>query len=67
MRWKKNKAVKKFEYTKWFAWYPVETLDNQMVWLEWIWRLEAGHYNGTPLYNYRLEYVNMSREVITDK
>jgi hypothetical protein len=59
MRWKK--PVKKFEYTKWFAWYPVEvedrypSYDSQMVWLEWVWRLEAGHNNGTPLYNYKVD------------
>lgn len=62
MRWKKVKPVKKFEYTKWFAWYPVETVDNQMVWLEWIWRLNVGSDGRLPIYNYRLEYVDMSIE-----
>jgi len=34
MRWK-SRWLKKFEWHKFFAWYPV-LIDDEYVWLEWV-------------------------------
>ncbi len=43
------------EWTRWFSWYPVVTVEGERVWLEWV---ERRHYvfslKGRRIVLYRL-------------
>lgn len=48
MRWKRNN---RWDWTKWFAWYPVEVEDDTYVWLETV---ERKFYTHSDRYSYRI-------------
>ncbi len=41
---------------KWYSWFPVTTVDREIVWLEWIYRQETYHqYGGYTEYSITLK------------
>ena len=60
MRWRTetwNEKCKRLgTWRKWFAWYPV-MIDNEKVWLEWVYR-RTKVYNGIDTL-YETEYTDV--------
>lgn len=61
MRWKSetiDERRKRLEtWRPWFAWRPV-VVDNERVWLEWIFRRTKMHYAGLGEYSYEVEFAD---------
>jgi hypothetical protein len=44
------------EWSEWFAWFPVMTVDHRRVWLEWVERRCNSHGPDCPMCGCSLEY-----------
>jgi len=50
MKWKRNEKIRiktdEMQWHKWFAWYPVTTLDGYTVWLQMVYCRYTGRLTG---------------------
>lgn len=61
MRWRtetfNEKSKRLLTWRRWFAWRPV-MIDNERVWLEWIYRRTKVYYGGLGDIIYEVEYAD---------
>ena len=61
MRWatetREDRDRRLKQWRKWFAWYPVK-IDNERVWLEYVYRRTTVYYGGMGDSVYETEYAD---------
>ena len=61
MRWatetREDKNRRLSKWRKWFAWYPVK-IENERVWLEYVYRRTTVYYGGMGDCIYETEYAD---------